>query len=258
MEYKLKNRYKADLEKQLNRLCCHTMEAVVDLEMFFYPLRDPSVHNDSFAFKHSLDIFFERALLSIRKLVEPSQKNDKATLNSIGKIILQPDFYLIPDEDSDWTDVLRTVGRAEEVIDLAQRHAEKFFQKNYGDALQKLSKNIMAFLNSEQALRIKDYRDYSCHILLNKPKSVSFEIYDNMSNTLNKTVDFLSRLHDFVFDEKADFFKQIAILAPVLAENYWKTINEGAKLVENKKQERETLAEILKRASNNSGVRNNQ
>jgi hypothetical protein len=221
--------------------------AIIDLEVFLYPFKGDSLEQ-TFVFRHSLDANFLKAIISIKKLIEPSFSKNKITIDSIRKIITKQDFCLVDDKYKyDIDEFTKKFPQSIQAVELIERHTQVFFQKHLGGHLKSISDKISAFIKSQSSLQLKDARDFMCHSLEQRPKEMlSVEFFDNLVKTINELLFLLSYLYKFVFDKKADFFNTAAKIASDLAKDYWETINAGSKVGKDRKVQMETLMAALR------------
>ena len=115
-------------------MCSATIHALIDTYMLMFPEAYKQENKNTFMFRYTFYAFQQRAMISVRKLIEPSSKN-KITI----KLATKPDFSLLSEKE-------KTALKAD--------YDELF--------------------NSEETKRIKEFRDALCHNLLDGDKAMYY------------------------------------------------------------------------------------
>ncbi len=180
-----------EISKYLKIICGKTMQALLDSYMFMFPVAYKYDNKDTFMFRYSYYAFRQRAILSVKKLVEPA-KTDKITLQSLVLFLTQPDITILSEK-------------------------EKAALKADYDTL----------FSSEYAIRIKKFRDAFCHNLSNSNEAMCY--YKDIMYVINGSLHILEQLYIITEASLPIFFTEARDIAEYLAANYWKALDIAAK-----------------------------
>lgn len=202
-------KYKEQLEKQLPIVCSDAIGAYIDTNMFIYPDAFPKLRSDTHIFLYSYYAIRNRAILAVKKLIEPSGKS-KVNLDSIVKIITKPDCLYLPEK-------------------------EKEYLTQWFNRVQ----------TCESAMRLKKFRDAISHNLPDGDKAMI--IYNDLMHTMTDVLELLARLHYDVFnDDKMSIARHDAKnIALVLEKDYWEAINYIARKAPKRNAELSRLNQLL-------------
>ena len=164
----IQQEYYKQLQKQLKIMCSATIHALIDTYMLMFPEAYKHENKNTFMFRYTFYAFQQRAMLSVRKLIEPSGKN-KTTIDSIVKLATKPDFSFLSEQ-------------------------EKTALKADYDVL----------FNSEETKRIKEFRDALCHNLLDGDKAMYY--YNDFMFIVSGSIHILEQLYLIVMSSLPTFF----------------------------------------------------
>ena len=187
----IQQEYYKQLQKQLKIMCSATIHALIDTYMLMFPEAYKHENKNTFMFRYTFYAFQQRAMLSVRKLIEPSGKN-KTTIDSIVKLATKLDFSFLSEQ-------------------------EKTALKADCDVL----------FNSEETKRIKEFRDALCHNLLDGDKAMYY--YNDFMFIVSGSIHILEQLYLIVMSSLPTFFADARNIAEYLAANYWKALDTAAK-----------------------------
>lgn len=94
----IQKQYYQQLQNQLKIMCSATIHALIDTYMLMFPEAYKQENKNTFMFRYTFYAFQQRAMISVRKLIEPSSKN-KITIESIVKLATKPDFSLLSEKE---------------------------------------------------------------------------------------------------------------------------------------------------------------
>ncbi len=94
----IQQEYYKQLQKQLKIMCSATIHALIDTYMLMFLEAYKHENKNTFMFRYTFYAFQQRAMLSVRKLIEPSGKN-KTTIDSIVKLATKPDFSFLSEQE---------------------------------------------------------------------------------------------------------------------------------------------------------------
>lgn len=186
----IEQEYYKQLQNQLKIMCSATIKALIDTYMLMFPEAYKHENKNTFMFRYTFYAFQQRAMLSVRKLIEPSGKN-KTTIDSIVKLATKPDFSLLSEQE-------KTALKAD--------YDELF--------------------HSESTKRIKKFRDSACHNLLDSNEAMCY--YKDFMFIVSGTRHILEQLYIIAMSSFPTFFVDARNLAEYLASNYWKALDEAA------------------------------
>ena len=209
MTVKNQEQYRNQFEKQLTIVCCDAEGALIDTYMFMYPAANRQLYSSTHLYIYSLCTIRQRAILSVKKLIEPSGK-DRINVHSIVEMILKPDFDLMSKIDK-----------------------------------QTLSNLFFELFNSDAALRVKNFRDAFCHNIPNNDEA--FVFCKDVMHIMNGVLFILSTLYREVLKKDVDIFVESKEIATVLSQDYWNGINSAAKTVDSRVAMRKRLDQLLNR-----------
>ena len=187
----IQREYYKELKKQLKIMCGATIHALIDTYMLMFPAAYKYENKNTFMFRYTFYAFQQRAMTSVRKLIEPSSKN-KITIESIIKLATKPDFSLLSEK-------------------------EKAALKADYDVL----------FNSEETKRIKEFRNALCHNLLDGDKARCY--YNDFMFIVSGLHHILEQLYLITALTVPTCFKEARNIAEYLAANYWKALDMAAK-----------------------------
>lgn len=187
----IQKQYYQQLQNQLKIMCSATIQALIDTYMLMFPEAYKQENKNTFMFRYTFYAFQQRAMISVRKLIEPSSKN-KITIESIVKLATKPDFSLLSEK-------------------------EKAALKADYDEL----------FNSEETKRIKEFRDALCHNLLDGDKAMYY--YNDFMFIVSGSIHILEQLYLIVLSSLPTFFVEARNIAEYLATNYWQAFDKAAK-----------------------------
>lgn len=95
---KIQRKNNKKFSKYLKIICGKTMQALLDSYMFMFPAAYKYDNKNTFMFRYSYYAFRQRAILSVKKLVEPA-KTDKITLQSLVQFLTQPDTTILSEKE---------------------------------------------------------------------------------------------------------------------------------------------------------------
>lgn len=170
----IQQEYYKQLQKQLKIMCSATIHALIDTYMLMFPEAYKHENKNTFMFRYTFYAFQQRAMLSVRKLIEPSGKN-KTTIDSIVKLATKPDFSFLSEQ-------------------------EKTALKADYDVL----------FNSEETKRIKEFRDALCHNLLDGDKAMYY--YNDFMFIVSGSIHILEQLYLIVCHHYQHFLLMLVIL----------------------------------------------
>jgi len=204
----IQQKYRQQLEKQLPIVCSQAVGAYLDSCMFMYPDAVEHLRSNTHLFLYSYYAIRNRAILSAKKLIEPSGKT-KINLDSIVKIITKPDC-----------DILQ----------------------------EKQKQDLIGWFNdvqkSEHGMRLKNFRDAIAHNVPDGDKAMI--IYNDLKFTVSDAMDILERLYIDVFGRMPRFFDEIPYIAGPLSKDYWEAIDKAAKKAPVRGKELTRLNQLLR------------
>ena len=86
-----------EISKYLKIICGKTMQALLDSYMFMFPAAYKYDNKDTFMFRYSYYAFRQKAILSVKKLIEPA-KTDKITLQYLVQLLTQSDISILSEQ----------------------------------------------------------------------------------------------------------------------------------------------------------------
>ncbi len=180
-----------EISKYLKIICGKTMQALLDSYMFMFPAAYKYDNKDTFMFRYSYYAFRQKAILSVKKLIEPA-KTDKITLQYLVQLLTQSDISILSEQG-------------------------KVALKADYDTL----------FSSEHALRIKKFRDAFCHNLSNSNEAMCY--HKDIMYVINGSLHILEQLYTITELSLPTFFTEARNIAEYLASNYWKALDIAAK-----------------------------
>ena len=87
-----------EISKHLKIICGKTMQALIDSYMFMFPAAYKYDNEDTFMFRYSYYAFRQKAILSVKKLIEPA-KTDKITLQYLVQLLTQSDISILSEQE---------------------------------------------------------------------------------------------------------------------------------------------------------------
>ena len=158
--------------------------------MFMFPAAYKYDNKDTFMFRYSYYAFRQKAILSVKKLIEPA-KTDKITLQYLVRLLTQPDITVLSEQEK-----------------IALRA------------------DYETLLNSEYATRIKKFRDAFCHNLSDSNEVMCY--HKDIMYVINGALHILEQLYTLTEMSSPTFFVEARNIAEYLASNYWKAFDMAA------------------------------
>lgn len=157
-----------EISKYLKIICGKTMQALIDSYMFMFPAAYKYDNKDTFMFRYSYYAFRQKAILSVKKLIEPA-KTDKITLQYLVRLLTQPDITVLSEQEK-----------------IALRA------------------DYETLLNSEYATRIKKFRDAFCHNLSDSNEVMCY--HKDIMYVINGALHILEQLYTLTEMSSPTFF----------------------------------------------------
>ncbi|MDR2902873.1 MAG: hypothetical protein LBU87_07225 [Lactobacillales bacterium] len=201
-------KYYKQLERELKIVCSATIQAYIDTNMFMFPAAFKHENQNTQVYLYTFYAIRQRAVLSVRRLIEPAKKNDKVSLESVVKLATKSDFHILSEE--------------EKAI---------------------LSKEFNALFNSEHTKRIKDFRDSLCHNMPDKEDIMCY--YKDFMHITNEAMYILESLYIKAFKTTPTFFLEARDIALFLSKEYWQSISRAAGTADNKNGINARLDQLL-------------
>ncbi|MDD5021620.1 MAG: hypothetical protein PHR82_05725 [Endomicrobiaceae bacterium] len=202
-------KYNEELKYQLKIVCSATIHALIDTHMFMFPEAYQQKNKNTHVYLYTFYAIRQRAILAVRKLIEPSGKNnDKITLQSIVKLATKSDFLLLTEKEK-----------------------------------TALSADFDILFNSEYTKRVKAFRDSFCHNMPDKGEVKSY--YKDFMYIINGAIYILEQLYLIFFSTTPIFFKEARDIAIFLSKEYWQSISKATEMATNRNDINTRLAQLL-------------
>ena len=174
--------------------------------MFLYIVQFESDRHraSNFLFDYSYYSIRERAIISTKSIIEPSGK-DRLTIEKIIKKLQQEEKY-----------------------------------KQFANRLHERYKELF---DSEEAKRVKDFRDALCHNVENASEKMIY--CKDIMTIIADVMDILNGIYQYVFNRNNEDFYKIRNLSMTLADDYWKGICEQADKMPNRHEELLELQKLI-------------
>lgn len=192
--------------KNLDALSSAVLRAYLDSVMFLIivPIANDKRKTSNFLFDYSYYSIRERAIIAAKSLIEPQGKN-KLTLERVIKDLQQNDEY-----------------------------------KQFAD---KIYKEYQELFKSEEAKRLKDFRDSLCHNIENSSEAMIY--CDDLMTVVDGVMKILNKIYLQVFNKANQDFYKIQFIVKTLADDYWGAICEQADRMPNRHKELTELQKLL-------------
>jgi len=178
-----------DYKKKLDAVSSSIFKAYFNSVMFLtiVKLANDKRKTSNFLFDYSYYSIRERAIISAKSIIEPESK-DKLTVVKIIKNLLQNDEY-----------------------------------KQIAD---KIYKEYQELFKSEEAKRLKNFRDSLCHNIENCQEIMIY--CDDLMTVVDGVMKIINKIYLQVFNVANQDFYKIQDISKVLADDYWGAICEQA------------------------------
>jgi len=178
-----------DYKKKLDAVSSSIFKAYFNSVMFLtiVKLANDKRKTSNFLFDYSYYSIRERAIISAKSIIEPESK-DKLTVAKIIKNLLQNDAY-----------------------------------KQIAD---KIYKEYQELFKSEEAKRLKNFRDSLCHNIENCQEIMIY--CDDLMTVVDGVMKIINKIYLQVFNVANQDFYKIQDISKVLADDYWGAICEQA------------------------------
>jgi len=178
-----------DYKKKLDAVSSSIFKAYFNSVMFLtiVKLANDKRKTSNFLFDYSYYSIRERAIISAKSIIEPESK-DKLTVVKIIKNLLQNDAY-----------------------------------KQIAD---KIYKEYQELFKSEEAKRLKNFRDSLCHNIENCQEIMIY--CDDLMTVVDGVMKIINKIYLQVFNVANQDFYKIQDISKVLADDYWGAICEQA------------------------------
>lgn len=200
-------KYFQEFKNQLRIVCSATIQALIDTHMFMFPNVYKQKNQNTHVYLYTLYAIRQRAILSVRKLIEPQSK-DKITIMSIVNMAKKHDFLLLTEKD-----------------------------KNA------LLADFDTLFNSEHTKRVKVFRDAFCHNIYDKDNAMCY--YKDLMFIVEGAIYILKQLYTITFSVTPTFFKEAQNIAEFLSKEYWQAISKAAETANNRNDINIRLDELL-------------
>lgn len=202
-------KYHEELKRQLKIVCSSAICALIDTHIFMFPAAYQHKNQNTQVYLYTYYAIRQRAILSVRKLIEPSSKNnDKITLQSIVKLATKSDFLLLTEKEKIVT--------------------SEYFEKLF---------------NSEHTKRVKAFRDSFCHNMPDKDEVKCY--YKDFMHIVNEAIYILENLYIKEFSIFPIFFIEARDIAIFLSKEYWQSVSKAAETANNRNDINSRLAQLL-------------
>ena len=195
-----------EYKKELDAVSSSIFKAYFNSVMFLtiVKLANDKRKTSNFLFDYSYYSIRERAIISAKSIIEPESK-DKLTVAKIIKNLLQNDGY-----------------------------------KQIAD---KIYKEYQELFKSEEAKRLKNFRDSLCHNIEN---SQEIMIYcDDLMTVVDGVMKIINKIYLQIFNVANQDFYKIQDISKVLADDYWGAICEQADKMPKRTNELNDLQRII-------------
>lgn len=178
-----------EYKKKLDLFSSSVSKAYFDSVMFLsiVQLANDKDKTNNILFDYSYYSIRERTIIASKSLIEPAKK-DKLTVESVIKELQQIEEY-----------------------------------ETFADGLHEKYKEL---LQSEEAKRVKDFRDSLCHNIENKAEMMIY--CKDIMFIIGKVMDILDAIYIHIFKTVNNNFDQIRHISMILADDYWSAICEQA------------------------------
>jgi len=195
-----------EYKKELDALSSTVLKAYFDSVMFLtiVKLATDKRKTSNFLFDYSYYSIRERAIISAKSILEPESK-DKLTVAKTIKNLQKNDEY-----------------------------------KQFAD---KIYKEYQELFKSEEAKRLKDFRDSLCHNIENSSEAMIY--CDDLMTVVDGVMKILNKIYLQVFNKANQDFYKIQFIVKTLADDYWGAICEQADKQPNRFNELTELQRIL-------------
>lgn len=202
-------KYHEQLKHQLKIVCSSAICALIDTHMFMLPETYQQKNKNTHVYLYTFYAIRQRAILSVRKLIEPSGKNnDKITLQSIVKLATKSDFLLLTEKEKTG-----------------------------------LAADFDILFNSEYTKRVKAFRDSFCH---NMPDNYEIKCYyKDFMYIVEGAIYILKQLYLIEFAIIPNFFIEARNMAIFLSNEYWQSISKATETATNIKDINTRLDQLL-------------
>lgn len=178
-----------EYKKELDAVSSSIFKAYFNSVMFLtiVKLANDKRKTSNFLFDYSYYSIRERAIISAKSIIEPESK-DKLTVAKIIKNLLQNDGY-----------------------------------KQIAD---KIYKEYQELFKSEEAKRLKNFRDSLCHNIENCQEIMIY--CDDLMTVVDGVMKIINKIYLQIFNVANQDFYKIQDISKVLADDYWGAICEQA------------------------------
>lgn len=195
-----------EFKKKLDALSSAVLRAYFDSVMFLtiVPIANDKRKTSNFLFDYSYYSIRERAIIAAKSIIEPRGSNKLSI---------------------------------EEVIhDLQKNEGYRLFA-------DRIYKEYQELFKSEEAKRLKDFRDSLCHNIENSSEAMIY--CDDLMTVVDGVMKILNKIYLHIFNEANQDFYKIQFIVKTLADDYWGAICEQADKQPNRFNELTELQRML-------------